>query len=67
VTYVPPFSLGAIYRGSGEMDKGLEWLARGIEERGPVHVLALECEPADDPLRSRPTCHALLRKMNLEP
>jgi len=67
VTYVPPFALSAVYRGLGEMDKGLEWMIRGIEERDPVNVCALKSEPAYDPLRSHPTYQALLRKMNLEP
>jgi len=48
------------------VDKGLEWLARGIEERDPAYVIALKSEPAYDPLRSHPTYQALLRKMNLE-
>jgi serine/threonine protein kinase/Tfp pilus assembly protein PilF len=67
VTYVPPSSLRSVYLGLGEMDKGMEWMARGIEERDPIHVLALKSEPAYDPLRSHPVYQALLRKMNLEP
>jgi serine/threonine-protein kinase len=67
MTYVPPSSFGTIHRGLGEMDKGLEWMARGIEERDPINVLALKCEPAYDALRSHPAYQALLRKMNLEP
>jgi tetratricopeptide (TPR) repeat protein len=65
VTYVPPFSFAAIYRGLGELDKGLEWMATGIEERDPVNVCALKSEPAYDALRSHATYQALLRKMNL--
>jgi len=41
-------------------------MARSIEDRDPVTVLALKCEPAYDALRSHPTYAALLRKMNLE-
>jgi serine/threonine protein kinase/Tfp pilus assembly protein PilF len=67
VTYVSPFSLGAVYRGLGEMDKALEWMVRAIEGHDPIAVLALKCEPSYDPLRSHPTYQALLRKMNLEP
>jgi serine/threonine-protein kinase len=67
VTYVPPLAIGAIYRGLRDMDKGLEWMTRGIEERDPIYVIALKSEPAYDPLRSHPTFQALLRKMNLEP
>ena len=67
VTYVPPFALSAIHRGLGEMDEGLQWLERGIEERDPIIVLALKCEPAYDVVRSHPIYHDLLRKMNLEP
>ena len=67
VTYVPASSLGAIYRGLGEMDKGLEWMERAIEERDPINILALKSEPAYDSARSHPAYQALLRKMNLEP
>jgi tetratricopeptide (TPR) repeat protein len=67
VTYVSPFSLGAVYRGLGETDKGLEWIVGAIDGRDPICVLALKCEPAYDPLRSHPIYQALLRKMNLEP
>ena len=67
VTYVPPCSFSAVYRGLGEMDKGLEWMAKGIEERDPIIVNALKSEPAYDPVRSHPIYHALMRKMNLEP
>jgi hypothetical protein len=49
------------------MDKGMEWMERGIEERDPIHVLALKCEPAYDPVRSRPAFQAQLRKMNPVP
>ena len=44
------------------MDKSMEWLARGFEERDPLHVLSLKSEPAYDPLRSHPTYQALLTK-----
>ncbi len=67
VSYVPASSLRSIYLGLGDVDKGMEWLATGIEERDPIPILALKSEPAYDPLRSHPAFQALLRKMNLEP
>jgi serine/threonine-protein kinase len=67
VTYVPAFSLGATHLGLGELDRGLECVVRGIEERDPIYVISLKSEPVHDPLRSHPTFQALLRKMNLQP
>jgi serine/threonine protein kinase/Flp pilus assembly protein TadD len=67
LTYVPSSALSFIHRGLGELDEGLEWIARGIEERDPILVTALKTEPGYDPLRSHPAYQALLRKMNLEP
>ena len=67
VTYVPAFSLGVAHLSLGELDQGLECMVRGIEERDPIYVISLKSEPLHDPLRSHPTFHAVLRKMNLEP
>jgi serine/threonine-protein kinase len=67
LTYVPASSLSYVHRGLGELDAGLEWIARGVEERDLVLVAALKTEPGYDPLRSHPAFQALLRKMNLEP
>jgi tetratricopeptide (TPR) repeat protein len=67
VTYVPPFALAAIWRGLGELDKGIEWMTRAIDEHDPITILALKCEPAYDNVRSHPAYLTLLRKMNLEP
>jgi hypothetical protein len=55
------------HRGLGDVDKGLEWWARGVEERDPVLVTSLRMSPGYDALRSHPAYPALLRKMNLEP
>jgi len=66
-SYVPSSSIAMIYRGLGDLKKGLEWWARGVEEHDLVLVLSLKSEPGYDPLRSHPAYHALLRKMNLEP
>ena len=66
-SYVPAFSIAMIHRGLGDMEKGLEWWAKGIEERDLLLETSLKTEPSYDPLRSHPAYHALLRKMNLEP
>jgi tetratricopeptide (TPR) repeat protein len=65
--YVPASALAWAHMGVGEMDKGGEWIARGIDERDPLLVTALKSAPTYDRLRSHPTFQALLRKMNLEP
>jgi serine/threonine protein kinase len=66
-SYVPPSSIAMIYRGLGDLKKGLEWWTRGVEEHDLVLVLSLKSEPGYDALRSHPAYRALLRKMNLEP
>jgi serine/threonine protein kinase/Flp pilus assembly protein TadD len=66
-TYVPASALASVYRGLGELNESLEWVARGIEERDPILVTSIKCAPILDPLRSRPLYQALLQKMNLEP
>jgi len=67
LTYVPASALAAVYRGLGDVNESLEWVARGIEERDPILVTSVKCAPILDPLRSRPLYQALLRTMNLEP
>jgi len=52
-------------RGLGELDEGVQWWAKSVEERDPVIVTSLKTEPGYDPMRSHPAFHALLRKMNL--
>ncbi len=65
--YVPATALAFIHDGLGELDKSLEWIAKGIEERDPIMVTAFKSSPAYDRLRSHPAYQALLRKMHLEP
>jgi len=66
-SYVAPSSMAMIYRGLGDLEKGLEWWIRGVEEHDMVLVQSLKTEPGYDALRSHPAYQALLRKMNLEP
>jgi serine/threonine protein kinase/Flp pilus assembly protein TadD len=67
MAYVPPTALSWAHAGVGELDKSLEWVAKGIEERDPTVVTALKSAPRLGRLRSHPAYPALLRKMNLEP
>ena len=64
--YVPPSFLAYIHRGLGELDQGMEWIARGVEERDLNIVVTLKTEPGYDHLRSHPAFQALLTKMNLQ-
>jgi TolB-like protein/Tfp pilus assembly protein PilF len=64
--YVPPSSIAMILRGLGDLEKGLEWWERGVEEHDLVLLSSLRTEPSYGPLRSHPAYKALLRKMNLE-
>jgi TolB-like protein/Tfp pilus assembly protein PilF len=64
--YVPASALAWAHFGAGALDRGLEWMARGVEERDPLLVTGLRGGPTYDRLRSFPAYQALLRKMNLE-
>jgi hypothetical protein len=66
-SYVPPSTIAMIYRGLGDLEKGLEWWMRGIEEHDMVLVPSIKNEPSYDHMRSHPGYQDLLRKMNLEP
>jgi len=66
-TYVPACALAWAHFGVGALDRGLEWMARGVEERDPLLVTGLRGGPTYDRVRSFPAYQALLRKMNLEP
>jgi tetratricopeptide (TPR) repeat protein len=65
VGYMPAKCLAWIYVGLGEVDKGLEYLDKSIEERDPMSA-HINTEPYYDKLRSEPAYRALLRKINLE-
>jgi serine/threonine-protein kinase len=65
-TYVLPSAIARIYLGLGEIDKGLDWLEKAVQERD-VLIYTYQIASIFDPLRSHPRYHALLRKMNLEP
>lgn len=65
--YVPPSAIAMIHRGLGDLEKGLEWWKKGIEEHDQVLLTSLRTEPSYDDLRSHPAYQALLREMNLEP
>jgi serine/threonine protein kinase/Tfp pilus assembly protein PilF len=66
-SYVPPSTIAMIYRSLGDLEKGLEWWMRGIEEHDMVLVPSIKNEPSYDHMRSHPGYQDLLRKMNLEP
>jgi eukaryotic-like serine/threonine-protein kinase len=64
--YVPPTGVAMLYIGLGEIDLGLDWLEKAVDEHDSF-IIMLIYDPSLDPLRSHPRYHALLRKMNLEP
>jgi serine/threonine-protein kinase len=65
-TYVLPSSIALIHFGLGEIDRGLEWFQRAVEDPD-VMVLHAHLDPSYDLVRSDLRYRALLRRMNLEP
>jgi tetratricopeptide (TPR) repeat protein len=53
--------IARIYLGLGEIDKALDWLRRGIEERSYWNVF-LKIDPVYDPLRRHPRFQELLKR-----
>ena len=65
-TSVPPFAMAVAYMGLGELDRALDWLEMGAEERDVLVVSIVKSDPLLVPLHGHPRYRALLRKMNLE-
>jgi tetratricopeptide (TPR) repeat protein len=63
---VSPSAFAWIYCSLGEIDKGLNWFERSINDHDGLIPISYAF-PLYDPLRSHPRYRALLRKMNLEP
>ena len=65
-TYISPWAIGSLHLALGEIDQGLKWFIRGVEDRDPAIILAIN-DSFYDPFRSHPAFQAILRKANLEP
>ena len=63
-TYVPPFSIGIISLGLGDIDSAFQWMDRAVDVRDPL-VIPILSYPFLDPLRADPRYRSLLEKMNL--
>ena len=67
--YISPTHYAYIYLGLGDIDKCLDWIEKALEAHDSVilHFVVGQVQHLlNDPLRSHPRYHALLRKMNLE-
>ncbi len=65
-TYIASSIMGTIHLALGEIDQGLEFLAKAVENREPFAVFSLKSDLWYDPFRSHPAFQAILRKMNLQ-
>jgi len=65
-TYVSPSAFAWMYCNLGEIEKGIEWFEKAVDQHDML-IVASYLFPVYDPLRSHPRYKALLRKMNLEP
>jgi hypothetical protein len=54
------------YLGLGEIDRALDWLGRGIEERSYWNVF-LKVDPVYDPIRGHPRFRELLKRAGFAP
>jgi serine/threonine-protein kinase len=62
---IPPFSIAAGYAGLGDVNQGLEWLNRGIDEKD-IYIPENFFEPLLDPLRKDPRFRQVATRMGLE-
>jgi tetratricopeptide (TPR) repeat protein len=65
-TYVANIYFAVICLSLGEIEKGLDWAEKAVDEYETTIAFFL-CLWVFDPVRSHPRYRALLRKMNLEP
>lgn len=63
--YVPFTHIAYVYLGLGEVDKGLEYMHMGYEERDQILICVRH--PLAEPYRSHPAYIELCKKMGLEP
>ena len=61
--YVPPYNLAVAYRGIGDLDSAVAWLARAYEARDPT--MTVLGEQKWQPLQDRPEYDDLMRRMGL--
>jgi eukaryotic-like serine/threonine-protein kinase len=64
-SYVSPYAIGTLHLALGEVEQGLEWYAKAVEERDLMAILTLKSDVFFTQLRPHPAFQALLRKMNL--
>ena len=62
--YLSPFWIGLVYVGLGEMDRALEWLETGYEERA-AYIQLLPAHPLFDTLRGDPRFQDLVRRIDV--
>jgi len=65
-TWLDPGFMAPAYGGVGDMDRALEWMERGLNERAPNMIYA-KVAPIWDFGRGNPRFEALLRRMNFPP
>jgi serine/threonine protein kinase/Tfp pilus assembly protein PilF len=64
-TYASPYAIGVLHLALGEVEQGLEWFAKALEERDLTATTTFKSDAGLAPLRPHPAFQALLRKMNL--
>jgi TolB-like protein/Tfp pilus assembly protein PilF len=62
---IPPFTIAAGYAGLGDIDQGIEWLNKGIDEKD-VFLPENFFEPLLDPLRKDPRFGQVMKRMGLK-
>ena len=65
IRFVPPSHIALIYNGLSEIDKSLEWLEKGYEQREPKMAF-LKVDAKWNNLRGEPRFIDLMRRMNFE-
>jgi DNA-binding winged helix-turn-helix (wHTH) protein/TolB-like protein/Tfp pilus assembly protein PilF len=63
--FIPPCHIALAYNGLGEIDKTIEWLEKGYEQRDPKMAF-LKVDPKWNNLRGDPRFIELMRRMKFE-
>ncbi len=64
--YISPYTIATIHAAIPDVDRALEWLERGFQERDPM-MMFLRVHPRLDALRSDPRFDDLARRLEVTP
>ena len=61
--YVQPYAFALTYLGLGDKNRALDWLEKGVRDRGATYLQFIKTDPFFDPLHADPRFEAVVQKV----